>query len=71
MRCRDIVDRMALRSCSRPNADRIAPLALTRLSALGMAIQHAGAAKEWEATEYGRDLWIGYRNSVALELAAV
>jgi len=65
LRCRDIVDRMAL-----PNGNRIAPLALARMSALGMVIQHAGAGKEWEATERGRIVWAGYADNVARELAA-
>ncbi len=71
LRSRDIVARMALGACtSRPNAERIVPVAMARLSALGMVIQHAGAAKEWEATVRGWAAWIDYADSVAQELAS-
>lgn len=71
MRCRDIVDKMELRACtSRPHAERIVPLALARLAALGLAIRFGGANREWESTERGRGMWICYSNNVALELAA-
>lgn len=71
LRCRDIIDRMALGACaSRPNAERIVPVAMARLSALGMVIQHAGSGKEWEATQHGRDMWIGYLERMMLEVAA-
>jgi hypothetical protein len=67
MRARDIATRMALDAGT---AGRIVPKALARLSSLGLVIQHAGRATEWEATERGRIVWAGYADNVALELAA-